>query len=125
MKHTKHNQPTSDVTHDDMREAHRLLRKGTDASLAVAPIGFGARIVSAGYARLAAIYDAWLDAIEFIPKSVHAALPLDPTPLTVELKLKEVTNLSIGHAGEDDALTLAWQTPLGHMELALYDDRQP
>lgn len=122
MKHAKHNGTAYDETHDDMLEAHRLLRKGTDASLAVAPVGFGARMVATGYARLAPLYDAWLDAIEFIPKPEHAALPLDPAPLTVELRLKEVTNFSIGHAGPDDAITLGWQTPLGRMELALYDD---
>lgn len=122
MKHTKSSEPIFDEMHEDMREAHRLLHKGTDASLAVAPVGFGARMVSTGHARLADIYDVWLDAIKFIPKPVHAALPSDPAPLTVELTLKDATNFSIGHAGADDALTLGWQTPLGRMELALYDD---
>jgi hypothetical protein len=126
MKRTKHVDPAIEEQRDDMRDAHRLLRKATYATLAISPVGFSARIVVTGQASLSDDLDAWLNGIAFAPKPMYASLPPFPAPLTIELKLKDAMNLSIGAGGEDDALTLSWDTPLGRMELALYDtDNDP
>ena len=50
---------------NEMHEAHRLLRQGTGATLAITPPGFPGRIVWTGYTRLADVedpYGRWLQA---------------------------------------------------------------
>lgn len=109
---------------DYMHEAHRLLRRGAGATLAITPPGFPGRIVWTGHARLADAQDRTVDDVHFVPQRAAASTPHYPAPTTVELKLKEAAALSIDDGAEYGGVALHWQTPLGKMELAVYDSER-
>jgi hypothetical protein len=109
---------------DEMHEAHRLLRQGTGATLAITVSGFPGRIVWTGYARLADVADRTVDNVNFVPQPARASAPSFPALTTIELRLKEAAAVSVDDNAEYGGLALHWQSPFGRMELALYD-REP